>query len=66
MKAYTKYFRQTLAAHYPDDADALLDEVDFVTTNLAGLQLVRTGTIATGAAKCDFRFQKAEPPPAQT
>ncbi|HEX8528424.1 MAG TPA: L-2-amino-thiazoline-4-carboxylic acid hydrolase [Cytophagales bacterium] len=38
---------------------AILCEVDEVTSGLAGLQLVRTSTIALGAAKCDFRFKKA-------
>lgn len=37
---------------------SILCEVDEVTSNLAGLQLVRTGTIALGAKKCDFRFKK--------
>ena len=34
----------------------LLCEVDYITSALAGLQLVRMGTIANGAEKCDFRF----------
>jgi hypothetical protein len=38
---------------------AILCEVDEITSGLAGLQLVRTSTIALGAAKCDFRFKKA-------
>ncbi|HTD98191.1 MAG TPA: L-2-amino-thiazoline-4-carboxylic acid hydrolase [Mucilaginibacter sp.] len=37
---------------------AILCEVDKVTSGLAGLELIRTGTIANGAAKCDFRFKK--------
>lgn len=36
----------------------ILCEVDKLTSNLAGLTLIRTGTIANGAKKCDFRFQK--------
>jgi hypothetical protein len=36
---------------------SILCEVDHITTNLAGLELVRSGTIATGADKCDFRFK---------
>lgn len=36
----------------------ILCEVDFMTSNMAGLQLIRTGTIANGANKCDFRFKK--------
>jgi hypothetical protein len=37
---------------------SILCEVDEVTSGLAGLQLIRTGTIALGANKCDFRFKK--------
>lgn len=36
----------------------ILCEVDKITSELAGLTLIRTGTIAAGAAKCDFRFQR--------
>lgn len=36
----------------------ILCEVDEVTSNLAGLKLVRSGTIANGATKCDFRYMK--------
>jgi hypothetical protein len=32
--------------------------VDEITSSLAGLKLIRTGTIALGAKKCDFRYQK--------
>jgi hypothetical protein len=37
---------------------SILCEVDEITSGLAGLQLIRTGTIANGAKKCDFRFKK--------
>jgi hypothetical protein len=37
---------------------SILCEVDEITSGLAGLKLVRTGTIANGAKKCDFRFIK--------
>lgn len=37
---------------------SILCEVDEVTSGLAGLKLIRTGTIALGAQKCDFRFVK--------
>jgi hypothetical protein len=37
---------------------SILCEVDEITSALAGLKLVRTGTIANGAKKCDFRFIK--------
>ena len=35
----------------------ILCEVDEITSGLAGLQLVRSGTIANGASKCDFRWK---------
>ena len=37
---------------------SILCEVDEITSHLAGLKLVRTGTIALGAKKCDFRFKR--------
>ena len=37
---------------------SILCEVDEITSSLAGLKLIRTGTITNGAKKCDFRFQK--------
>lgn len=39
---------------------SILCEVDEVTSNLAGLQMIRSGTIANGAKKCDFRYKKIE------
>ncbi len=36
----------------------LLCEVDYITSSLAGLKLIRSGTIANGAAVCDFRYEK--------
>ena len=39
---------------------SILCEVDEITSRLAGLQLIRTGTIANGAKKCDFRFKRLE------
>ena len=35
----------------------VLCEIDRLTSSMAGLALVRQGTIATGAPKCDFRFK---------
>ncbi len=46
--------------HYSNYA-SILCEVDEITSSLAGLQLVRTGTIALGAQKCDFRFKQVAP-----
>lgn len=39
---------------------SILCEVDALTSDLAGLRLIRTGTIALGAPKCDFRWQKKD------
>jgi hypothetical protein len=47
-------FQQNQASKYQN----ILCEVDHLTSELAGLQLIRTSTIAEGASKCDFRFQK--------
>ena len=37
---------------------SILCEVDAITSELAGLKLIRNGTIALGAKKCDFRWEK--------
>lgn len=37
---------------------SILCEVDALTSDLAGLRLVRNGTIALGAKKCDFRWER--------
>jgi hypothetical protein len=39
---------------------SILCEVDRITSKLAGLELIRSSTIAYGAEKCDFRFKKIE------
>ena len=39
---------------------SILCEVDEITSALAGLKLIRIGTIASGAKKCDFRFKREE------
>jgi hypothetical protein len=44
--------------HYAKYA-SILCEVDELTSGFAGLELVRTSTLALGAPKCDFRFRKA-------
>lgn len=44
--------------HNYEKYSSILCEVDQITSSLAGLELVRTGTIALGAKKCDFRFKK--------
>ncbi len=37
---------------------SILCEVDAITSDIAGLQLIRNGTIALGAKKCDFRWER--------
>jgi len=37
---------------------SILCEVDALTSGLAGLKLVRNSTIALGAKKCDFRWER--------
>ncbi len=44
--------------HNYEKYSSILCEVDEITSGLAGLKLIRTGTIALGAKKCDFRFKK--------
>jgi hypothetical protein len=44
--------------HQYEKFASILCEFDEMTSALAGLKLVRTGTIANGAMKCDFRFKK--------
>ncbi|MEO6282370.1 MAG: L-2-amino-thiazoline-4-carboxylic acid hydrolase [Dyadobacter sp.] len=48
--------------HHYEKYAAILCEVDKVTSGLAGLDLIRTGTIANGADKCDFRFRRIVEP----
>lgn len=50
------------AKHQMEEYVTLLCEVDEITSGLAGLQLIRSGTIARGANCCDFRFKKEAPP----
>ncbi|HTE34623.1 MAG TPA: L-2-amino-thiazoline-4-carboxylic acid hydrolase [Chryseolinea sp.] len=44
--------------HHYEKYASILCEVDAITSRIAGLVLVRMGTIANGATKCDFRFKK--------
>lgn len=46
--------------HNYQQYSSILCEVDEVTSNLAGLQMIRSGTIANGAKKCDFRYKRME------
>ena len=47
--------------HKYENYSSILCEVDELTSALTGLELIRTGTIANGALKCDFRFRKKKP-----
>ena len=49
-----KLFHKHNAGKY----STILCEVDKLTSNLAGLELIRKSTIAYGAETCDFRFKK--------
>ena len=49
-----KLFQKHDAAKY----SSILCEVDKITSGMAGLELIRTGTIALGADKCDFRWKR--------
>lgn len=49
-----KQFTRHGYKHYAN----ILCDVDHVTSGLAGLELIRSGTIANGASKCDFRFKR--------
>ncbi len=44
--------------HNYQEYSSILCEVDHITSDLAGLKLVRNGTIALGAKKCDFRWER--------
>jgi hypothetical protein len=44
--------------HHYEKYASILCEVDEITSGIAGLKLVRKGTIANGASKCDFRFKR--------
>jgi hypothetical protein len=48
-----KLFAKHDAAKYA----GILCEVDKLTSSLAGLELIRGGTLANGAPRCDFRFK---------
>ena len=42
--------------HQLEQYSSILCDVDHITSGLAGLKLIRSGTLADGAKKCDFRF----------
>ncbi|MBI1224577.1 MAG: hypothetical protein GC192_05020 [Bacteroidetes bacterium] len=51
-----KQFQKHGMQHYV----SILCEVDKLTSAMAGLEMVRSGTIANGATKCDFRWKKLD------
>lgn len=51
-----KLFNKHGAVNYA----SILCEVDKLTSSLAGLEMVRSGTIANGAKCCDFRWRLAQ------
>lgn len=51
-----KLFHEAGASEYT----RILCEVDFMTSQIAGLELHRTGTLANGAPACDFRFRRKQ------
>ncbi len=46
--------------HHLERYTSILCEVDKITSEMAGLKLIRKSTIAMGADKCDFRYQKLD------
>ena len=44
--------------HHYEKYASILCEVDEITSAMAGLKLIRSGTLANGASKCDFRFKR--------
>jgi hypothetical protein len=46
--------------HHYEKFASILCEFGEMTSALAGMKLVRTGTIANGAHTCDFRFKKED------
>jgi hypothetical protein len=56
--AIHKFFQAEGAGHFAKD----MCRIDYLTTRSKGIELIRTGTIASGADKCDFRFRVARDP----
>ena len=59
--AIHKFFQAEQAGHFAK----YMCRIDYLTTGFKGIELMRTGTIATGADKCDFRYRLARHPKQQ-
>jgi hypothetical protein len=53
--AIHKFFQAEGAGHFAK----YMCRIDYLTTSYKGIELTRTGTIANGAEKCDFRYRLA-------
>jgi len=53
--AIHKFFQAEQAGHFAK----YMCRIDYLTTSFKGIELIRTGTIANGADKCDFRYRLA-------
>ena len=56
--AIHKFFQAEQAGHFAK----YMCRIDYLTTSYKGIELIRTGTIANGADKCDFRYRLASGP----
>jgi hypothetical protein len=54
--AIHKFFQAEGAGHFAK----YMCRIDYLTTSFKGIELTRTGTIANGADKCDFRYRLAD------
>jgi hypothetical protein len=59
--AIHKFFQAEQAGHFAK----YMCRIDYLTTRFKGIELTRTGTIASGASKCDFRYRLAGNPKQQ-
>lgn len=60
--AIHKFFQAEQAGHFAK----YMCRIDYLTTSLKGIELIRTGTIANGADKCDFRYKLISQPRQQS
>jgi hypothetical protein len=59
--AIHKFFQAEQAGHFAK----YMCRIDYLTTGYKGIELIRTGTIANGADKCDFRYRLSRDPKPQ-
>ncbi len=59
--AIHKFFQGEQAGHFAK----YMCRIDYLTTSFKGIELTRTGTIANGADRCDFRYRLAGRSPQQ-